>query len=199
MAEAMAFNRNCLGDLGKPLDVFEMPDGAKRYIDFYYRQNRHLQATRSVTDVAVLRSFASMAYNSVEPHRDTMLIEQLLIQHKIPFHIIFDQQLENLSQYKALILGSQECLPDSAVAKIREYVRNGGGVVATGHTSLFTDWRRLREEYALADVLGIRARAGRELPEAKRKSFGRGRAAYIPAVVPAKPLPPFSTWATGGF
>lgn len=199
MAEAMAFNRNCLGDLGKPLDVFEMPEDAKRYIRFYRERNSKFQATRSVADVAVLRSFASMAYNSVEPYRDTMLIEQLLIQHKVPFDIIFDQQLGDLKRYKAVILGSQECLSDDALQQIREYVRQGGGVVATGHTSLFTNWRRVREEYGLSDVLGIRVQPGRKLPPARQASFGKGRTAYVPAVVPAKPLPPFSTWATGGF
>jgi hypothetical protein len=199
MAEAMAFNRNCLGDVGKPLDVFEMPEDAARYVRFYHEQNRRFQATRSVADVAVLRSFASMAYNSVEPHRDTMLIEQLLIQHKVPFHIIFDQQLGDLKKYKAVILGSQECFSDRALEQIREYVRQGGGLVATGHTSLFTGWRRVREEYGLSDVLGIHVQPGRKLPPATRTSFGKGRAVYVPAVGPAKPLPPFSAWAAGGF
>jgi len=199
MAEAMAFNRNCLGDVGKPLDVYEMPEAARSFIRFYHQQNRLFQASRNVADVAVLRSFASMAYNSVEPHRDTMLIEQVLIQNKVPFDIIFDQQLDALSRYKAVILGSQECLPEKAIASIREYVQNGGGVVATGHTSLFTGWRRVREEYALSDVLGIHARAGRQLPEAQRKSLGKGRAAYIPAAVTVKPLPPTSAWVTQGF
>ncbi|MEB2363089.1 MAG: beta-galactosidase trimerization domain-containing protein [Bryobacteraceae bacterium] len=199
MAEAMAFNRNCLGDVGKPLDVYEMPEAARSFVRFYHEQNRLFQGTRNVADVAVLRSFASMAYNSVEPHRDTMLIEQVLIQNKVPFDIIFDQQIENLGRYKAVILGSQECLPEKAIEKIREYVRNGGGLVATGHTSLFTDWRRVRREYALSDVLGIRLRTGRELPMAQRRAFGKGRAAYIPTVVAAKPLPPASTWGTRGF
>ena len=199
MAEAMAFNRNCLGDVGKPLDVFEMPEDARRYIRFYREQNAHLAGTRPVADVAVLRSFASMAYNGLEPHRDTMLLEQILIQHKIPFQIVFDDALENLSSYKTVVLGSQECLPDRSVERIREYVRGGGGLVATGHTSLFTDWRRVREDYALADVLGVHALPERALPDANRKAFGKGRAAYIPLPVPAQSLPAFSSWATGGF
>jgi hypothetical protein len=199
MAEAMAFNRNCLGDVGKPLDAFNMPDEAGRYIGFYRERNRLVQATDTVADVAVLRSFASMAYNSVEPHRDTMLIEQLLIQHKVPFHIVFDQQIDQLDRYKAVVLGSQECLSDEAVGKLREYVRRGGGLVATGHTSLFTDWRRVRPDYALAEVLGIHARPGRELPAAGRTSFGKGRAAYVPAPVPAKPVVESSMLGSAGF
>jgi hypothetical protein len=199
MAEAMAFNRNCLGDVGKPLDVYDMPAEARRYIAFYREHNRRVQATESVADVAVLRSFASMAYNSVEPHRETMLIEQALIQHKIPFHIIFDQQLASIGRYKAVVLGSQECLSEEAVKKLREYVREGGGLVATGHTSLFTDWRRVRADYALADVLGVHALAERALPAARRGAFGKGRAAYLPAVTPARPMADSLALGSSGF
>ncbi|MEK7404702.1 MAG: alpha-amylase family protein [Acidobacteriota bacterium] len=199
MAEAMAFNRNCLGDVGKPLDAWEIPEDAKQYIRFYRENNRLFSATRSVADVAVLRSFPSMAYNSVEPHRETMLMEQALIQHKVPFHIIFDQHLGELGKYKAVILAGQECLSDRALEQIRDYVRGGGGLVATGHTSLFNEWRRVRSDYGLADVLGIALARDRALPQPQRRSFGQGRVAYVPAVIPAQPIPPFSTWASAGF
>ena len=55
MAEAMAFNRNCLGDIGQPLTAYEIPDDMRRYIRFYLENNRHYSATRTVADVAALR------------------------------------------------------------------------------------------------------------------------------------------------
>ena len=51
MAEAMAFNRNCLGDIGQPLTAYEIPDDMRRYIRFYLENNRHYSATRTVADV----------------------------------------------------------------------------------------------------------------------------------------------------
>lgn len=188
MAEAMAFNRNCLGDLGSPLTAYEMPDDMKRYIRFYLDQNRHYSSTRIVADVALLRSFPSLAYNSLGPHLETTLMEQLLIQHKIPFDIIFDQNLADLSKYRAVILADQESLSDPALDQIRGYVRGGGGLVATGHTSLYNDWRRRRNDLGLADVLGVHLAPGAGLPRERRGSYGRGRVAYLPAVVPAEPV-----------
>jgi len=189
MAEAMAFNRNCLGHVGTPLDAYSLPEEARRYIRFYRENNRHFASTRVVADVALLRSFPSMANNSLGPHLETTLMEQLLIQHKIPFDIIFDQQLADLSKYRALILADQESLSDRAVEQIREYVRNGGGLLATGSTSLYYDWRRRRTDFGLSDVLGVHWSTEAPLPPARRSGFSRGRASYLPAVVPSGEMP----------
>ncbi len=199
MAEAMAFNRNCLGHVGAPLEAVALPEEARRYIRFYRDNNRHFAATQVVADVALLRSFPSMAYNSLGPHLETTLMEQVLIQHKIPFHIIFDQQLADLSRYRALILANQESLSDRALERIREYVRNGGGLLAAGHTSLYNDWRRTRADYGLADVLNMRVSPDGALPAAGRGSFGTGRVAYVPAVIPeVEPPAPESGVTVGG-
>ncbi|MGH9665142.1 MAG: beta-galactosidase, partial [Bryobacteraceae bacterium] len=88
MAESMAFNRNCLGDVGSPLNAYDFPEEALHYIRFYHDQNRHLAATRDVADVAILRSFPSLSYNSLGPQLETTLAEQTLIQYKIPFEYV---------------------------------------------------------------------------------------------------------------
>ena len=200
MAESMAFNRNCLGDLGGPLDAYTFPEGLKRYVRFYLDQNKYYSGTRVVADVAVLRAFPSLAYNSIGPHLETTLVEQTLIQHKVPFEYVFDGGLANLSKYRAVVLEDQEALSDRAVEQLREYVRNGGGIVATGRTSLYNDWRRVRPDYGLADVLGIHTTEDRRaLPAARRGAFGKGRAAYLPRVAPAQPIPNVESLGAGGF
>jgi hypothetical protein len=112
------------------------------------------------------------------------LFEQTLIQTKIPFDIISDRRLNDLGKYKVLILANQDALSDEQVNSIREFVRNGGGLVATEETSLRNDWRRERARFGLADVFGM----DRPGPAAKR-SFGKGRVAYIPRVEPATTPP----------
>jgi hypothetical protein len=184
MAEAMAFNRNCFGDIGSPLVAYDLPEDALHYIRFYHQQDGHLAATHDVADVAVLRSFPSMAYNSLGPQLETTLVEQTLIQYKVPFTYVFDQGLRDLSRFKAVVLTNQESLSDKAVELLTAYVRNGGAVLATGRTSLYNDWRRRRPDFGLADVLDVHYREGR-LPENHRNKFGRGHAVYLPAIVSA--------------
>jgi len=188
MAESMAFNRNSLGDVGDPLDVTKLDQDALTYIRFYHRHNAHFSSTRVVADVALLRSFPSLAYNSVEPQLETTLAEQLLIQYKIPFEYVFDQDLPNLSRYRAVILADQESLSDKAAEQLSNYVNHGGGILATGRTSLYNDWRRNRGDFALAATLGVHYLPGK-LPAASRHEFGRGRAAYIPAIESVDHIP----------
>ena len=214
MAESMAFNRNCLGDVGSPLSAPQLPGDAKHYIRFYLDHNGPLfAATKDVADVAILRSFPSMAYNSIGPQLETTLMEQVLIQYKIPFTYVFDSDLGDLSRYRAVILADQESLSDKAVEQLRNYVRNGGGLVATGQTSLYNDWRRRRADYGLADVLHLHLRIGGRVPSQlhfyrspaeappleQRSRFGQGRVAYVAAVTPARPIPNVARMGASGF
>jgi hypothetical protein len=55
---------------------------------------------------------------------------------------------------RVIILPSVECLPDDCVAALTDFVRNGGGIVATGRASLADGDGVRRKNFALADLLG---------------------------------------------
>ncbi len=192
MAEAIAFNDMNLGMVGDPTaDGTSLSAGARRYIDFFHSRAKDLVHTTPIADAAVLRSFNSIEFNPGRCNVSTVLFEQTLIQSKIPFALIFDRHLKELDRYKVLVLANQEALSDDQVALVREFVRNGGGLVATDDSSLLTDWRRRRSKFALADVFGV------ELPppasaenKPLRTTFGKGRVVYIPRIEPAVPPPP---------
>jgi hypothetical protein len=181
LAEAMAFNRDCLGDIGEAKDPTSWPPDLLRYVRFFHDRNRYFQHQRPVADVALLRSFPSMSFNSKAPQLQTTLMEQLLIQYKIPFDFVFDADLAHLSRYRVLILADQESLSDTSLGQIADFVHNGGGVVATGDTAVFTEWRRRREPSRMEDLLGFDWAHG---PSGQLRSIDKGRAVYIPAVSP---------------
>jgi len=54
-----------------------------------------------------------------------------------------------------VILPNTACLDASQVAAIDEYVKHGGGVVASLDTSLFDEFGTPRENFALANVFGV--------------------------------------------
>ena len=116
MAEAMAYNRQGMGMVGGLKEMegnqlaqgYELPEDQKEYIRFFHRNFDFYREISNIADVAVLHSFASMAYNNDLPYQSTYLYEQVLIQNKIPFDIIFDDQLKDLSKYKVLVLADQE-------------------------------------------------------------------------------------------
>ena len=212
IAEAMAWNGVNLGMVGDlAANGTDLTPAAQRYVKFFHEHVKDLAGARSLANVAVLRSFPSIEFNPARANVSTVLFEQTLIQSRVPFDIIFEPHLKDLSRYKVLVLADQDALGDDAVSQIRAFVQNGGGLVATEDTSLLTDWRLRRGKFALADVLGLdrpplttvpttaRLAGGFEAPSQTTQpgwdrpvqhAFGAGRSVYIPRIEPSTPPPP---------
>ena len=195
MAEVLAFNQT-LGFVGSnPLSPETL-----RYIEFY-RKNRELYlGSEDVAPVAVFRSYASLTYNNARAQLSAILVEQSLIQSRVPFALIFDEHLRNLADYKVLVLPNTECLSDEQLSIIRHYVENGGGLVVTEQAGLYDDWRRVRTQPGLSGLVEGQT-SGLEYQEdvkahvdnagtPTRSQVGAGRVAYIPAIQFAGVLPP---------
>jgi hypothetical protein len=193
LAECLAFNQT-IGFAGE----YPLAPETLRYINFY-RQHRDLYAqTQDDATVAVLRSYASITNHNARAQLGAILAEQALIEGHVPFRLIFDEDLKNLSRYKALILPDSECLSDQQVAAIRAFVAQGGGLVATGSSGQYDEWLRPRRVPGLADLLpaqkpghayGEEAHWVASSGATTQKEYERGRAAYIPGLQFDGPLP----------
>ncbi len=198
MAESMAYNRGCLGLVGGVQADLKLPQERLDYIKFYHKNFDYYHDFDNVADVAVLRTFSTMGYNNDRPQQSTILFEQALIQAKILFDLIFDKNLKDLSKYKVLVLADQECLSNEQLDLIRKFVKQGGGLVLTEHTSLYDEWRRRRREFGLNDLMSLEAPEwiDSEIPESVlnmeilRKQIGKGRLVYIPEIKPVIVKPP---------
>ncbi len=181
MAECLAFNQT-IGFAGSD----PLAPGMLKYIAFYRKNRALFTGTRDYTPVAVLRSYPSITYHQERAQLSAILTEQALIQARVPFGLIFDEHLEDLSKYKVLVLPDSECLSDRQLETIRRFVEQGGGVVAIGQAGYFDEWRRRREKPGLSGLIAYPPRP--DVPA--RKEIGRGRAAYIPAIRFDGPMPP---------
>lgn len=65
-----------------------------------------------------------------------------------------------LAGYQVLFLPLATCLSDAQVAAIREFVAEGGTVIADGRVGLLSENGKLRAERPLDDVFGVRSPAG---------------------------------------
>jgi hypothetical protein len=196
MAESMTFGRQCVGDTGT-MPNRQLPADQQGYVDFFHKQFEYYRDVRNIADVAVLYSYASMGFNNDRPAVSFMLFTQALIQARISFDIIFNENLKDLPKYRVLVLADQECLNDSQLNLMRQFVNEGGGLVATEMTSLFTPWRLRRPDFGLGDLFQVHAPRGsrsggeRELAiPPVQNQVGRGRVSYIPAIKPAIEKPP---------
>lgn len=80
---------------------------------------------------------------------------QALIRARIPFLPVHADNIErDAKKFKLLILPNIGAISDSQLKAIRNFVKNGGNLFATGYTSLFNEWGDAQQDYALADLFG---------------------------------------------
>jgi hypothetical protein len=194
MAESMAYNRQCLGMVGIVNAIPDLPSEPRQYIRFFHENFDLYRGITSIADVALFYSFSSMGFNEDRPTKSFMLAAQTLIQGRLLFDILFDQQLENISKYRVLLLADQECLSDRQLQIVRNFVNQGGGLVVTEHSSLYTERKERRRDFGLKDCLGVSALPwkGPASPESilpggpVQTQMGQGKVVYIPEIILAE-------------
>jgi hypothetical protein len=115
-----------------------------------------------------------MAYSINAAYVPATLMEQVLIQHKVPFDLLFDEQLQHLERYGAVILAGQECVGDAQAEQLLGYARGGGTLIVADNTGQYNEWRERR---LVNPFLPAR-------PE------GQGRIVLLPATIPGQTGPP---------
>ena len=161
MAEAMAFNDNCLGcicwfEYGQIVPAPESkdttPTDCASFVRFFHGRRDLFRDAGVVADAAVLRSFASQVFADPKHAQLTTRVEQALIEKRIPFQIIYDQHLDDLKRYRALVLAGCLALSDQQITRIRQYVESGGRLCVIGPVATHNEWMRPREKAGLGDI-----------------------------------------------
>jgi hypothetical protein len=110
----------------------------------------------------------TQVYERYLPH--PLGVFRTAMEEHLPLNIITDWESvrpERLAKYKVLVLPNAACLSNDQLETIRNYVRNGGGLVASCDTSFFDEIGRPRGAFGLADLFGV-SYQGRAADSAKR-------------------------------
>ncbi len=83
-------------------------------------------------------------------------IVEALITARIPYQVVHADHIGR-DKLSALVLPNVAALSDAQCAQVRQFVATGGGLLATGESSRYDETGALREDFALADVLGVHA------------------------------------------
>jgi hypothetical protein len=82
-------------------------------------------------------------------------LTQALIRARIPFIPINADNIDRDSAgLSLLVLPELGVMTASQIEAVRNFNWKGGGILATGRTSLFDEWGDIRQDYGLADVFG---------------------------------------------
>lgn len=79
-----------------------------------------------------------------------------LVRSHTPFDVIDDVALEKepLDRYETIVLPNVACMSEAVAARLGEWVKRGGTLLATFETSLYDQTGTHRPNFALAEVLG---------------------------------------------
>ena len=162
MAEAMAFNLDCLGCLcwfeygeisdypgahGKPLDPQTAP-----FVEFYRNRRELFKDTDVMADVAVLRSSPSQMFGPPEFANLTTRAVDELIANRACFQIICDQHLAELNRYRVLVLAGCGAMSKEQAANVQRFVEAGGRLCVAGPLATHDEWMLPHKNLPLADL-----------------------------------------------
>ena len=84
-------------------------------------------------------------------------IERVLLENHIQYGFLPDTMLtaESLKNTKAILLPNSAFMSDHDIEIIKEYVKNGGGLIASFETSLFTETGEPRGDFGLGELFGV--------------------------------------------
>ncbi len=109
-------------------------------------------------------------------------ITQALVRARIPYlPVQADHVDRDGPSLSLLILPNLATMSESQVAAVRRFVGRGGGLIATGESSLCDPWGDRREDFALADLFGAHViKLQSQTPEtARRKRLGETHHTYL--------------------
>jgi Hypothetical glycosyl hydrolase 6/Lacto-N-biose phosphorylase central domain len=122
---------------------------------------------RRVTDIFIYHSleskfnFTGNGRNVSQPDTSDahttscMEAARRIIANHLPFGVVTKGSLSKLANAKVLILSNVNMMDDEEVEAVREWVRQGGTLYASGGTSLVNKRGQMQKDFMLADVFGV--------------------------------------------
>lgn len=84
---------------------------------------------------------------------ETEGIHTALMRDQWQYDILKD--VNSLARYQLVIVGDDRAMSQEEASAFRDYVRNGGRLLVTGLAGLYDERGKKRDDFALADVLGV--------------------------------------------
>jgi hypothetical protein len=168
MAQIAAFGAMPMVNLsGGPPAVHEDMRGFKAPAEiwrFVRDHEEYYNGDKSGAEVALVYSDRSVAYYG-KNDPDTRYkagfrgVERALWEQHVPFDIISPNLLMDgrASRYKVLVLPGFTCMRESEAEALREFVRQGGGLVADFESSLMDEYGDERPDFLLGELLGVKS------------------------------------------
>jgi hypothetical protein len=82
-------------------------------------------------------------------------LTKTLLYHHIPFGVITKGNLDDLNNYQVVILPNVIYMSSKEVSALKDYVKEGGSIYASGNTSMLSEEGIWQKDFQLADLFGV--------------------------------------------
>ena len=154
----------------RPFDKRWLPV-VEEIFTWHHANENYLRNEASLARVGLVYSQQTAAFyggaDAAAKVEDSILgFYQALVEARIPFDMVHDRLLdaEHLQKFRTLILPDIAALSSAQCGQLRDFVENGGGLVATYETSLYDEWGAQRSDFGLASVFGASYAGSHEGP-----------------------------------
>ncbi|MCU0520794.1 MAG: Tat pathway signal protein, partial [Anaerolineae bacterium] len=135
---------------------------AESLMQWHERNETYLVNRSPVASVGIVWSQENVDFYGREaPESRTITpywgMAQALLRARIPYVPVHADDIGRSDGLAVLVLPNVGALSDCQCAVIRQFVAAGGGLVATGETSLFSGLGERRADFSLADLFGAHA------------------------------------------
>jgi hypothetical protein len=134
---------------------------ARKYFNWMAKHDQHFVNKRSIANIGVVMGQRNALFYR-PPNRATQaeFLEGMyyaLLEGRFLFDFVHEAKLgpDELKKYSALVLPNIALLSDEQCRQLRAYVDDGGSLLATFESSLYTERNERRADFGLADVFGI--------------------------------------------
>jgi len=133
------------------------------YFQWTARHDAHWVNKRTIANIGVVMGQRTGLF--YKPPRDVTMQQWMdamysaLLEGRFLFDFVHEDrlQLERIKKYTAIILPNTALLSGAQCQQLREYVNQGGSLLATFETSMYNERNERRPDFGLADVFGIHA------------------------------------------
>jgi len=134
------------------------------FFDWLRPNQAHFRPRRTIADVAVLYPQRTVAFysrpESKRPRYRGGPVDYLqglyyaLLEGRFFFDLLHEGNLDaaDLTKYRALLLPNAAYLSEAQCEAIRQYVKDGGSLLATFESSRYSEWGEPRNDFQLADL-----------------------------------------------
>ncbi len=148
-----------------------------------WKENMNNVSAKPFADIAIVFSRKTRDWslkNKRAYPSEIMGTSQFLIDQHIQHTFVLDDALLNqdLSRFRVLLAPGIDCLSDEQVAKLKQYVSNGGTLFITGDAGKLTSYGEPRPTWAFAEILGNDALTKSQNTDVVEGNFGKGRVVY---------------------